>query len=267
VKIIDKGAGAPVVLVPGIQGRWEWMHATVDALATRCRVITFSLADEPSSGASFDAASGFSSYVHQIEAALDARGIPRATICGVSYGGLIAAAFAAQKPDRVSGLVLSSALPPSWRPDRRVRFFLRAPRLLAPLFCLNAVRLFPEIAAARGGLLPGLRFGLRAVVTVFTHMFSPWRMARRVRLVDGLELEAGLRGLSAPALIITGEPARDWVVPVGRTLEYLRLLPHATSATIARTGHLGLVTRPGTFADLVARHARAAALPERRRVV
>ena len=29
----DRGAGPPLVLVPGIQGRWEWMAPAVDALA------------------------------------------------------------------------------------------------------------------------------------------------------------------------------------------------------------------------------------------
>ena len=33
MRIVDEGAGTPVVLVPGVQGRWEWMKPTVDALA------------------------------------------------------------------------------------------------------------------------------------------------------------------------------------------------------------------------------------------
>ena len=100
MRIIDRGSGTPVVLVPGIQGRWEWMLPAVEALARRCRVITFSLADEPTSEASFDEASGFDGYVRQIADAMDAARIPSATICGISYGGLIAAAFAARHPER-----------------------------------------------------------------------------------------------------------------------------------------------------------------------
>ena len=80
-----------MVLVPGIQGRWEWMRPAVDALAARCRVITFSLADEPTCGWTFDEGAGFTAYVEQIRDALDARGVRAATICGVSYGGLVAA--------------------------------------------------------------------------------------------------------------------------------------------------------------------------------
>src|SRR5262245_45315298 len=108
--IIDRGSGTPVVLVPGIQGRWEWMEPAVDALSRQCRVITFSLADEPTSGASFEEASGFDSYVRQIDDALDAAGVPAAIICGISYGGLIAASFAARYPNRTRGVVLVSPL-------------------------------------------------------------------------------------------------------------------------------------------------------------
>ena len=117
------------------------------------RVVTFSLADEPSSGARFDEAQGFWSYVEQVREALDALRIDRAAICGVSYGGLIAAAFAARYPGRVSSLILVSALPPSWRPDARVSFYLRFPWLLTPLFCLGSLRLYGEIAAANDTLV------------------------------------------------------------------------------------------------------------------
>ena len=44
--MIDRGNGTPIVLIPGLQGRWEWMRPAVDALARHHRVITFSLCDE-----------------------------------------------------------------------------------------------------------------------------------------------------------------------------------------------------------------------------
>ena len=71
MKIIDVGTGPPLVLIPGIQGRWEWMRPAVDALARYCRVITFSLADERTCGASFDPSRGFDCYVEQVMAAMD----------------------------------------------------------------------------------------------------------------------------------------------------------------------------------------------------
>jgi 3-oxoadipate enol-lactonase len=251
MRIIDRGTGGPLVLIPGVQGRWEWMAPGVDALAERCRVITFSLADEPTCAARFDASHGFECYVHQVIDAMDAAGVATATVCGVSYAGLIAAAVAARHPERVSSLILVSAIPPSWRPDARVTFLISHPRLLSPLFCVGALRLFPEIASARGGLASGLWFTLVNVGRIVRHMFSPTLMAGRVHHIAGLDLEQEVARIDQPTLVITGDEA-DRVVPAQLTREYLRLLPHARAATIPRSGHLGLVTRPDVFADLVA---------------
>ena len=258
MKIIDKGSGTPVVLVPGIQGRWEWMQPAVEALSKRCRVITFSLADEKTSGASFDKAAGFDCFVDQVEEALDTVGVPSAVICGISYGGLIAATFAARHPDRVLGVVAVSAPSPSWRPDARAAFLIRAPRLLSPVFCINSVRLFKEMVVAREGVPAALRFAVGHVGTVIRYRFSPTLMAQRIRLLEQCSLEAEISQVRSPALVITGEPGLDRVVPVSQTREYLRVWPQATAATIERAGHLGPISRPDVFADLVVRFADAA---------
>lgn len=251
MNLVDVGHGSPIVLIPGIQGRWEWMKPAVDALAQRCRVITFSLADERSAAGSFDAANGFDSYVEQVRAALDQADVKAAAICGVSYGSLIASAFAARHPDRTASLVIVSGIPPSWKPDRRVQFYLRAPRLLSPIFCLASIRLHREIAAATPGVFRGIAASLRHGVTAASHMFSPTRMARRVSMLSRLELEPELKGLRMPVLVITGEAELERVVPVHLTRQYLQLWPNARAATLARTGHLGLISRPAEFAQLV----------------
>ena len=56
--LIQRGTGRPIVLVPGIQGRYEWQLPTVDALAALGRVTTFSLCDEPTSGCAWTEAAG-----------------------------------------------------------------------------------------------------------------------------------------------------------------------------------------------------------------
>jgi pimeloyl-ACP methyl ester carboxylesterase len=267
MKIVDRGGGTPVIVIPGVQGRWEWMRPAIDALGHRCRVLTFSLADEPSSGARFDEAHGFSSYVDQVHDALDAARIPEAAICGVSYGGLIAAAFAARYPTRTSSLILVSALPASWTPDTRIRLYLRAPRLLTPLFLAASLRMYREIRVASGGAARGTAVAVRHGWRVLTHMFSPSRMARRVRLLESVDLTREIAAITAPTLIITGEASLDRVVPVASSHEYLRLWPKARVATISRTGHLGLITRPAEFADVVVTFAEHAAARDTRRRV
>ncbi len=268
MKIVDVGSGPAIVLIPGVQGRWEWMKPAVDALSARCRVITFSYADEPSCGGRFDEAHGFDCYVDQIGDAMDQAGVRKASICGVSYGGLIAAAFAARHRERVCGLLLVSAIPPSWQPDARARFFLRAPLLLSPLFLVGSLRMYREVAAAADGVLRGMTLAARHALNALVHMFSPARMARRVYLLASVDLDRELERVAVPTLVITGDPALDNVVPAALTEEYLRLWPHARRATIARTGHLGLITRPHDFAALVAPFVESAAHEqERRRVV
>ena len=79
--------------------------------------------------------------------------------------------------------ILVSALPPSWRPNERAEFYLRAPRLLTPLFMLASLRLYHEMAAARASLASGAVAGARHGLNALRHMFSPTRMARRVTLL------------------------------------------------------------------------------------
>jgi pimeloyl-ACP methyl ester carboxylesterase len=253
VRLVDRGAGIPVVVVPGIQGRWEWMAPAMDALARRCRVITYSLADEPSAEWP-SRGTGFEAYVEQVAQALDAAGVERAVICGVSYGGLVAAAFAKRHPDRVAGLALVSAIPPSWRPDARARFFMRSPNLLLPLFLLGSLRLYPEIAAAHDGWLRGMWPSVRQGTRSLAHFPAPRRMARRARIVADAQLD-GLDAVKVPVLVMTGERGLDRVVPSQLTEEYTRIWPHATAVTLERTGHLGLVTRADEFARIVAAFA------------
>jgi 3-oxoadipate enol-lactonase len=202
--------------------------------------------------------------VEQVREVMDQAGVERATVCGVSYGGLIAAAFAARHPERAESLVLMSALPPSWRPDARVRFYLRAPRLLTPVFMLASLRMYREIAVAHPGLRAGLREAARHGGNVLAHMFSPTRMARRVHLLDAADVSR-VRALDLPALVITGEPSLDRVVPVSATREYAEWLPQARLATVERTGHLGFITRPEAVADLVAEFAGADGTTQARR--
>jgi len=270
MNIVDRGSGHPIVVIPGIQGRWEWMKPGIDALAAHARVITFSLADEPSSHAGFDDALGFWNYVEQVRKALDQCGVRQAAICGVSYGGLIAALFAVRYPQRVTSLILVSALPPSWKPDARVSFYLRYPWLLSPLFCLGAVRLYREIATAQDTWWRGVRSACGAGTNALRHMFHPGRMARRVHLLGSVlaphdterRIEAELAHVKVPTMIVIGEESLERVVPPRITREYLAIWPHARVETLARTGHLGILTRSEEFAGLVSTFASAAVPPQ-----
>lgn len=253
--MIDRGRGIPVVFIPGIQGRWEWMAPAIDALASRCRVLTFSLCDEPTSGFECDPRRGFTSYLDQIDQAMTRAGVERAVILGLSFGGLIATEFAARYPERVNGLILASALPVGWQLDPRVRFYLRAPRVLSPLFvAASPFRMFPEIRRAFPTVATRLRFSVASAMRVFRAFLSPARMARRIEWMQRHQF-ADPRLVSTPALVITGEDDLDRVVAPPLTRRYLAMLPSAQAVVLRDTGHLGFLTRPELFADTVMQFA------------
>lgn len=253
--IVERGQGTPIVVVPGVQGRWEWMAPTIDALAVHGRAITYSLCDEPSSGFPWTQDRGFENYLAQLDDVLATTAADRPVLVGVSYGGLVAAEYAARHPDRIAGLVIVSAPPPTWTPDPRVRRYLVAPRLLAPAFWIGApLRAYPEIKAAIPRLGERLRFAVTQGLRVLVAPPSAGRMARRLHWLQAAHFALD-RPVPVPALVVTGEAALERVVPPRQTAEYLAWLPQARTVTMSHTGHAGTITRAREFAALVGEFA------------
>jgi len=250
--VVVRGDGPPLVLVPGVQGRWEWMRPAVEALSRHFRVVTFSLAGEPGTGLPVPGGGCFDAHVDQLENAMDTAGATAATICGVSYGGLVAVRAAAARPSRVLKLVLVSTPAPTWRPDDRIRRYSASPWASAPAFVLGApLRLWREIGTARPSPIDRLLAMAGYVCNVCLHPTSPARMAGRLRCLAGHDFSADARAVRAPTLVLTGEPELDRVVAVPGTREYLGLIPHAVGCTLDRTGHIGLITRSEMFAQRI----------------
>lgn len=242
--MIDQGHGRPLVLIPGIQGRCEWMGPTVAALARHFRVLSFSL-DEVPTEAFFDAC------VSHVDGLLAGTREP-AVLVGVSFGGLVAAHLAARRPEGTSHLVLVSTPGPRMRLDPASARYARRPALSLPLFAVRgAARLMPELRAGLERWPDRLGFAGAHLWRVLRYPMSPRRMAAWVDAWARADLVAECRTIVAPTLIVTGEPSLDRVVPVASSLEYLALIPGARHEVLPRTGHIGLVMRPEPFASLV----------------
>jgi pimeloyl-ACP methyl ester carboxylesterase len=258
--MIDHGNGIPIVLIPGIQGRWEWMRPAVTALAKHHRVISFSLCDERTSPFPCEPEKAFENYISQVALALDRAKIERAVIAGVSYGGLIATEFAARNPDRVSALVLANALHSSWQPNPLQQSYLNSPIRSVPMFLAGAAgRARAELLAALPTFADRIRFTVVQGARVVLAPGSPAKMARRIAWAQAHRF-ADAHGVNTPTLIVTGEPALDRVVPVDVSRRYLDDFAGATHVVLERTGHQGLVTRPDAFAGVLERFMNGARL-------
>jgi pimeloyl-ACP methyl ester carboxylesterase len=250
--MFDQGSGNPLVVIPGIQGRWEWMRPALRALARDRRVISFTLPGDIGSGMTMDPALGFDVFVKQVDEVLDKAQVDRAAICGVSYGGLIAVRYAACRPERVSALILASTPGPAWQPNPRQARYVAKPWLSVPGFCVTALdRLSAEIREAIPDWRARIGFTLAYVGDAMTAPMLPGLMARRVRLQQQTPLQPDCHRIVAPTLVVTGDESLDRVVPVESTREYLQLIPGATYALMDHTGHLGMLTQPDRFAGIV----------------
>lgn len=249
---VERGSGDPLILIPGLQGRWEYLEPTVEALSKHRRVITFPLANEPSAGVRFDAMQGIDAFAAHVEAVLDHYQLQRAAICGVSFGGLIALRVAARSPSRISALVLASTPGPHFHLRPRHRLYLRVPRLFGPVFAAESpFRLRREIAVALPGRRERLRFAGAQLATLCRAPLSLSRMAERARLIDAQDRLGDCALVSCPTLIVHGNPSLDYVVNARTTAAYANLIRGARLVSMDHTGHLGSITRPRDFAEIV----------------
>ena len=244
----------PIVIIPGIQGRWEWMRPAIDALRGECgNVSTFSLNEEDGTGDPFE------QWMSMIERQIERSGSDRAVLIGVSFGGLVAVRYAARYPERVGALVLVSAPSPGHRLSQLDESMLRSPISRLPLFAMRGVRrLAPEIVAAKDTWRERLKFTMSYGYQVISKPVAPRQMARWVQAWRAADIASECARITAPTHLITGEPRLDRVVPVQSTLHYLTLIPGATFSRLARTGHIGLVSRPRDFSTLVSEFLHAA---------
>jgi pimeloyl-ACP methyl ester carboxylesterase len=249
--MFDQGSGNAIVVVPPLQGRWEWTRPALVELARNSRVISYNLAGEVGARQA-GTPREFDEYVAQLRVVMEAAGLSQAALCGVSFGGAVAARFTALYPERVTRLVIASSPGPGWRASAIQAGYIARPWRSLPAFTTGAVkRTTPEIFSALDTWAARVGFALRCGYTAVRYPSLPHVMAERVRMLERLDLAQDCTRISVPTLVVTGEPALDRVVPVESTKRYAELIPNARFVTMDKTGHQGVLTQPRRFAALV----------------
>ena len=248
----DRGSGPPVIVVPGVQGRWEWMRPALDALSHDERAISYSLCGDIGSGARLDPEIGFDSYMRQLDEVFERTGVRKAAVCGVSYGGFVALRYAATRQDRVSALILVSSPAPGWKPsERQMRYIAHPLRSLPAFLTAGPIRTWPEIYSAFPTWRQRMAFSVVHGLRVLSAPMNPVLMAGRVRQEQEMDFAQDCGRVTAPTLIVTGEEHLDTVVPVPVTQQFRDLIPGSKYVLMDGTGHLGMVTQPDRFARIV----------------
>jgi len=187
--------------------------------------------DLPGHGASEHRAPGydyaFVDWVHDALDAMDALGWERADWLGHSMGGAIASSVAAAAPKRVRRLALVEALGPvaadAQAAGTRLRDAVAARRALVS----KPPRVIPDLDTAVAARLAASRMTPEAARLIVERNLRPveggyaWRSDPRLTLPSHLRLtedtvQAILRAIEAPVLVIAAEPSPPYFTPAVR---------------------------------------------------
>jgi pimeloyl-ACP methyl ester carboxylesterase len=186
---------------------------------------------------------GRSDWVRWLEQALEPFGLPAAAMAGNSYGGWLATAFAVDRPDRVTRLVLIS--PPVLFAPLRPAFFarvIRAPFIRRPAGAERFARWFFHAGTFEDEVA-------RLWLEQFKVGMPTFTISRAFPRPKPLA-EAELRGLSVPVLLVEGEdePIHDPRKAIGRAHERL---PGVKSELLPGTKHVAPLEQPDRLNDLM----------------
>ena len=241
----------PLLLLHGaVQTRAIW-DGQVLALAGHRRVIAPDLRGHGETEGAF-AKLTVEQLAEDAFGLLDALGIDRAIVGGVSLGGMVALQMAAERPDRIAALVVADTpLALSLKPFARAVVETVGPqRLLAPVF-----RLFGQRRTGRIGLfLVRLACGKRWVGAEAERQFlkgfggmAPAAIIATYGAVVAAD-PAVIRNLSMPCLVVVGRRETSLV------LEHAEIIARRIEdAEIVRldAGHVANLDDPAGFTDAV----------------
>jgi 3-oxoadipate enol-lactonase len=166
----------------------------------------------------------------------------RAVVCGVSMGGYVALALAAQAPERVAGLILAGTRADCDDDQTRSARIQHARELEA-----GGVESFLEWMLTR--LTPEGHAHVDPGVEVIARRQSGAAMAAATRAIGQRPDRTGeLAAMDVPALVVWGD--RDAAVPAGAARDLAGGLPRGRLEVIGGGGHLAVREKPERFLGL-----------------
>lgn len=248
----ESGQGPPLVLLNGWSASGlAWPGDWRRSLERHVRLLRI---DNRGSGYSKFVPTPFTvgDMADDVAAVLDETGYEKATVAGMSMGGMIAQEFALRHPDRLAGLVLISTRPPapayetpkgtSGRmdmlepPARREKLDDYFTRLWSSATGTGFAEREPELIA-------------ELVKQIVSRPTSRQMLLQQLRAVTGWGHAERLRRIRTPTVVVHGTEDR-LIDPInGRRLA--ALIHGATLVELAGVGHLPPLEAPDALLDIV----------------
>ena len=249
-RFIEKGSGPAVLFSHGTLMDATIFEPQLDHLAERgYRAVAYNshvLTGEP-------AAHTVGDLVEDCRTLMDALGIGKCVLAGMSVGGFMALEFALAYPERLSGLIVIAATSKGYSAEEREAYHRQFGKLdidgmvprdfaewVAP-FC------FGETTMARNK-------------TLVEHWVERWATTMPARAVhfqggswiDKEDMTERLAAARLPALVVHGE--EDVPLPIDRAQATADALPSATFLRVPEAGHSVNLEQPAVVNAAIARY-------------
>jgi pimeloyl-ACP methyl ester carboxylesterase len=236
------GAGPPLVLLHAFPFDRRMWRDTAAALAGEREVISVDLrgfGESPPAAGPFTIAD----LADDVAGLLDALGLARAAVAGLSMGGYVALAFAARHAGRLAALILADTKAGPDTPEAR-----QARDEAVALVEKEGVGVYLDKQLPRL-LAPSASPALRAHARGLGDQRPEAVIAGLVALRDRPDRRGELPRIACPTLVIVG--ADDAVTPPAEARAMAAAIPGARLVEIPGAGHLANLEAPAAFDEAV----------------
>ncbi len=237
------GTRTPIIFLHGVGSNKNAWRPQLEHFAGERRAVAF---DYPGYGESDPAPEGASrdDFATAILEAMRALEIPRAHVCGLSLGGVVAITMSTLEPDACASLILADSF--ASHPDGQ-GIYDRSVAASSDLRALAEGRVDVLLAQPAN---PAVRSDV--IETMAAIDPAAYRTgAEAVWLARQEERAAAIR---CPTLVLCG--ADDRITPPALSTALSKLVPGAIYEPIERAGHLSNLERPEEFNTLVGAFVR-----------
>ncbi len=230
----EAGAGTPVLLSHGYSATSRMWEGQREALAGDYRLIAWDMrghgkTDSPDDASAYSEAA----TVDDMAAVLDAAGVEKAVISGLSLGGYMSLAFNVKYPERVLALMLFDTGPGYKNPQGREGWNETA-LARAKAFeekGLESLGRGAEVRIAQHRSAQGLAHAARGMLAQFDS-----------RIIESLP------EIKVPTMVLVGENDQPFI---GASQYMAAKIPGARLVTIPGAGHAANIDQPAAFNEAV----------------